>query len=102
MRKLIYDSYKKVSELVLPPHTTSSFKRDGVRRGSNFNVHKPLCANESPQRPASLSPSVCVCVCVCVCVRMCFHGLICLQRLTGDEFVAAGDFLVRACPTWVW
>lgn len=34
MRKLIYDSYKKVSELVLPPHTTSSFKRDGVRRGS--------------------------------------------------------------------
>eukprot|EP00798_Chlamydomonas_sp_ICE-L_P017654 gene17654-24000_t len=22
--------------------------------------------------------------------------------LTPDEFVAAGDFLVRACPTWAW
>lgn len=23
-------------------------------------------------------------------------------RLTPDEFVAAGDFLVFKCPTWTW
>jgi ubiquitin-like-conjugating enzyme ATG3 len=22
--------------------------------------------------------------------------------LTPEEFVAAGDYLVRACPTWAW
>lgn len=22
--------------------------------------------------------------------------------LTPDEFVEAGDYLVRACPTWAW
>lgn len=25
-----------------------------------------------------------------------------LQRLTPEEFVAAGDYLVHTCPTWAW
>ena len=25
-----------------------------------------------------------------------------LQVLTPQEFVIAGDYLVRACPTWKW
>lgn len=24
------------------------------------------------------------------------------QVLTPDEFVAAGDYLIRTCPTWSW
>jgi ubiquitin-like-conjugating enzyme ATG3 len=84
LRNAAHGAFKKAAEAVLPPLTKSQFEEKRVRR--------PLpprgCVPPPPDVDAHL-PSL-------------HPSLQPLQVLTPDEFVRAGDYLVRACPTWSW
>ena len=82
VRSAVHGLYKKAAEAVLPPLSKSAFEEKRVRAGA-------------PRRMPAL-----------VCVAPCAHSIVArhthTQVLTPEEFVAAGDYLVRACPTWSW
>ena len=107
LRHKLHDAYKTAAEAVLPVRTESAFAERGVRErekpGGNAwwlvgsGVSPPLHAagrggggrrggakqmGEGIDAPP-VPPSP-------------------FQVLMPAEFVTAGDFLVRACPTWSW
>ena len=117
MRHALHTAFKGAAEAVLPVRTESAFAERGVR-----NRTKRVCV--SP--PAAACPSAHLGLCR-MATRLCRgtaeegacgewqrhpdaqgHSLTFSltppppQVLSPAEFVVAGEFLVRACPTWAW
>lgn len=85
LRHAVHSAYVKVAEAALPPLSKSAFEEKRVStRESACSAHSlPFAPPRPPEHalPPWTRP---------------------LQVLTPQEFVASGDYLVRACPTWSW
>ena len=78
-RHAAFQTWKSLNESVRPAQTSSTFEKDKVRVGL---PDTPIVSSAAPH---GRSQGRCV-----------------AQRLTPQEFEAAGDFLVHAYPTWSW
>lgn len=83
-----FNAYKSANEAVRPAQSQSTFEQDGVR---------PSSPERSPSNSGSCVHALSV---LSPCFSHCRAAV--LQKLTPEEFTAAGDFLVRTYPTWCW
>ena len=74
MRHGLHSVFKAGAEAVMPVRAKSGFKEHGVRPTADLCCMLQSRGNH-PRR---------------------------FQVLTPEEFVSAGDYLVRTCPTWSW
>jgi hypothetical protein len=75
---MLHGALKKAAEYVTGPLSKSQFEEKRVRRGLEV-PHRATCIGERLDERSR-----------------------CPQVLTPDEFVLAGDYLTRLCPTWSW
>ena len=88
MRHLVHTAYKRAAEAVMPVRTQSAFKEKGVREGG-------IGGGAQSDRPLEhLLPTRTHTRCCCLVPLP--------QVLTPEEFVQAGEYLVKTCPTWAW
>jgi hypothetical protein len=93
LRSLGYKLYRHAHEAILPPQSKSAFKEKGVSSAARRSFHHAQPSVTSPERPhlalSLLTPPH-------------VPRPPPLQTLTPEEFVLAGDYLVKTCPTWSW
>ena len=77
MRHAVHNIYKAGAEAVLPVRGKSGFKEHGVCPGPSRLKNPTIHSGQ-------------------------LRSLSDVQVLTPEEFVTAGDYLVRTCPTWSW
>ncbi len=101
LRHFAHGIFKKAAESVTGPLKTSQFDEKRVR----LIGARPLAAPAHASRRGRAAPQQEVEPRSRQTTLVEHHQrarLAAAQVLTPQEFVDAGDFLVRACPTWSW
>lgn len=87
LKHFAHGMFKRAAEAVTPPLASSQFAEKRVGLSCKLLISAHHCSAQFTcclaYHKAAVAPYV-------------------LQVLTPEEFVKAGDYLVRACPTWSW